>query len=242
MIHFIVILEFVIKKGYNDKGGSMIRILVVEDEKPISDLIRMSLEDAGYICTCVYDGLTAANILENNLFDLVLLDIMLPEINGYELLEYIRPLEIPVIFITAKADLTDRVNGLNLGAEDYIVKPFEIVELLARIHVVLRRYHKTEGFLSFKDIVIDLKNKRVTKNGSDLTLTPKEYELLALFFRNKEITLFRERIYETVWNSEYTGDTRTLDLHIQRLRRKTGLEKELKTVYGVGYRLEHGNI
>lgn len=216
----------------------MIRILVVEDERPISDLIKMSLEDAGYVCTCAYDGLTAANILEANLFDLILLDIMLPEINGYELLEYIKPLEIPVIFITAKAELTDRVKGLNLGAEDYIVKPFEIVELLARIHVVLRRYHKTESQLSFKNIVINIENKRVTKSGVDLVLTPKEYDLLVLFLRNQEITLFRERIYESVWSTEYTGDTRTLDLHIQRLRKKAGLEKELKTVYGVGYRLE----
>lgn len=217
----------------------MIRILIVEDERPISDLIKMSLEDAGYVCTCAYDGLTAANILEANIFDLILLDIMLPEVNGYELLEYIKPLEIPVIFITAKAELPDRVKGLNLGAEDYIVKPFEIVELLARIHVVLRRYCKTETHLSFKNIVIDLENKRITKSGTELDLTPKEYDLLVLFFRNQEITLFRERIYESVWAAEYTGDTRTLDLHIQRLRKKTGLEKELKTIYGVGYRLEN---
>ena len=216
----------------------MLRILVVEDERPISDLICMNLEDAGYICTRAYDGLTAANLLEGNRYDLILLDIMLPEINGYELLEYIRPLEIPVIFITAKADLTDRVKGLNLGAEDYIVKPFEIVELMARVHVVLRRYHKTESKLVYLDITIDLENKQVTKGDRELILTPKEYELLVMFIRNQDTTLFRERIYETVWKAEYTGETRTLDLHIQRLRKKLGLEKELKTVYGVGYRLE----
>lgn len=220
----------------------MIRILIVEDERPISDLIRMSLEDAGYICTCAYDGMTAANLLEANDYDLVLLDIMLPEIDGYELFEYIKPLDMPVIFITAKAELADRVKGLNLGAEDYIVKPFEIVELLARVHVVLRRYRKTESHLMFRDIVIDTENRHVTKNGKDLVLTPKEYELLVLFLRNQEITLFRERIYESVWNAEYSGDTRTLDLHVQRLRKKTGLDRELKTVYGVGYRLESGKI
>lgn len=220
----------------------MIRILIVEDERPISDLIRMSLEDAGYICTCAYDGMTAANLLEANDYDLVLLDIMLPEIDGYELFEYIKPLDMPVIFITAKAELADRVKGLNLGAEDYIVKPFEIVELLARVHVVLRRYRKTETHLMFRDIVIDTENRHVTKNGKDLVLTPKEYELLVLFLRNQEITLFRERIYESVWNAEYSGDTRTLDLHVQRLRKKTGLDRELKTVYGVGYRLESGKI
>lgn len=220
----------------------MIRILVVEDERPISDLIRMSLEDAGYICTCAYDGMTAANLLEANNYDLVLLDIMLPEINGYELFEYIKPLDMPVIFITAKAGLADRVKGLNLGAEDYIVKPFEIVELLARVHVVLRRYKKAGRQLTFQDIVIDTENRHVTKNEQELVLTPKEYKLLVLFFRNQGITLFRERIYETVWNTEYIGDTRTLDLHVQRLRKKTGLEKELKTIYGVGYRLESENI
>lgn len=220
----------------------MIRILVVEDERPISDLLRMSLEDAGYICTCAYDGMTAANLLEANNYDLVLLDIMLPEIDGYELFEYIKPLDIPVIFITAKAALSDRVKGLNLGAEDYIVKPFEIVELLARVHVVLRRNKKTETLLTFQDIFIDTENRHVTKKGQDLVLTPKEYQLLALFLRNQGITLFRERIYESVWDAEYTGDTRTLDLHIQRLRKKAGLDKELKTVYGVGYRLESEKI
>lgn len=217
----------------------MIHILVVEDEYPISNLIKMSLEDAGYVCTCVYDGLTAANLLEGNMFDLILLDIMLPEVSGYELLEYIRPLDIPVIFITAKAKLSDRVKGLNLGAEDYIVKPFEIVELLARVHVVLRRYHKTDSLLSYKDIVINLDNKNVTKGGHILKLSPKEYELLVMFFQNVNMTLFRERIYESIWDTEYTGETRTLDLHIQRLRKKTGLKDELKTVYGVGYRLEN---
>lgn len=122
--------------------NARIRILIVEDERPISDLIKMNLEDEGYQCTCAYDGLSAANILEEQFFDLILLDIMLPHIDGYELLDYIKPLHIPVIFLTAKAALKDRVKGLNLGAEDYIVKPFEISELLARINVVLRRYHK----------------------------------------------------------------------------------------------------
>lgn len=216
----------------------MIKILVVEDEKAISDLIKINLEGTGYNCTCAYSGLDAANLLEHHVFDLILLDIMLPEIDGYELFEYIKPTKTPVIFITAKAGLNDRVKGLTMGAEDYIVKPFEIVELLARVNVVLRRYNKDTQTLSFQDITIDTENMEVEKAGVKIELTPKEFELLVLFVRNINITLFREKIYETVWENDYYGDTRTLDLHIQRLRKKVGLEKKLKTVYKVGYRLE----
>lgn len=217
----------------------MIRILIVEDEKAISDLIHMNLTDAGYHCTCALDGMTACDLLEENTYDLVLLDIMLPEVDGYELLEYIRPMEIPVIFITAKAGLEDRVRGLNLGAEDYIIKPFEIVELLARVKVVLRRYHKLEeSHIQFRHISIDTENRKVRKEQTEIDLTPKEFELLLLFARNPNITLFRDKIYENVWETDFTGDTRTLDLHVQRLRKKLGLEDCLKTIYRCGYRLE----
>lgn len=217
----------------------MIKILIVEDEKAISDLIYMNLTDAGYQCTCALDGMTACDLLEEHTYDLALLDIMLPEVNGYELLEYIHPLEIPVIFITAKAALKDRVKGLELGAEDYIVKPFEIVELLARVKVVLRRYHKLEeGSLEIQDVRIDIEKRLVWKGQKEIELTPKEFELLLLFARNQNITLFRDKIYEAVWETEFTGDTRTLDLHVQRLRKKLGLEGCLKTIYRCGYRLE----
>lgn len=215
-----------------------IRILIVEDERPISDLIKMNLEDEGYQCTCAYDGLSAANILEEQFFDLILLDIMLPHIDGYELLDYIKPLHIPVIFLTAKAALKDRIKGLNLGAEDYIVKPFEISELLARINVVLRRYHKNEQILAFHNLIIDLDKHCVTRENELIDLTPKEFELLVYFVRNKDIVLHRDAIYEAVWETEYDGNTRTLELHIQRLRKKTGLEKHLKTLYKSGYRLD----
>lgn len=216
----------------------MIKILTVEDDKPISDLIKLNLTAAGYDCTCAYDGMSAADMLEENSFDLILLDIMLPKVDGYELLEYIKPLKIPVIFLTAKSDINDRVKGLTLGAEDYIIKPFEVVELLARINVVLRRYNKNSSSLTFEDLTIDTDNKTVTKNGQNIELTPKEFELLVMLVRNINITLFREKIYESIWESDYLGDTRTLDLHIQRLRKKTGLDKKLKTIYKVGYRLE----
>ena len=216
----------------------MIKILVVEDERPISDLIRMNLEDAGYQCTCALDGLTAADILEKHTFDLVLLDIMLPKVDGYELFEYIKTTGTPVIFLTAKAGLNDRVKGLNLGAEDYIVKPFEIVELMARIQVVLRRYHKDATKLVFGDIVINTENRTVCRYGQEVVLTPKEFTLLELLVRNKNMTLFRDKIYELVWENDSYGDTRTLDLHVQRLRKKLGLTEKLKTIYKVGYRLE----
>ena len=142
----------------------MNRILIVEDEKPILELIRMNLMDAGYACVCAEDGEKAADILERETFDLIILDIMLPKISGYELMEYIRPLEIPVIFLTAKGDVKDRVKGLKLGAEDYIVKPFEIIELVARVETVLRRYHKTSTVLSVYDISVDTLSRVVKKN------------------------------------------------------------------------------
>ena len=219
----------------------MLKILIVEDEKPISDLIVMNLIRAGYNCTALYDGESAADMLETNNFDLILLDIMLPKINGYELMEYIRPMNIPVIFITAKASLDDRIKGLTSGAEDYLVKPFEIVELLARINIVLRRYNKTESVLTFKDITVDTDNHIVKKGDTAISLTPKEFELLVVFIRNKNITLFRDRLYELVWPelifSDELSETRTLDLHIQRLRKKLDLKNDLKTIYNAGYRL-----
>ncbi|BDF59504.1 DNA-binding response regulator [Christensenellaceae bacterium] len=216
----------------------MIHILVVEDELPISNLISMNLKENGYCCDVVNDGMQAADLIEENTYDLILLDIMLPHVNGYELMEYIRPLNVPVIFITAKNDVADRVKGLHLGADDYIVKPFEIVELLARVEAVLRRYNKGESKISIADVQINTQSRSVKKNGRQIDLTMKEYELLLLFIRNKNIALFRETIFERVWQSEYLGDTRTVDLHVQRLRKKLGWEKLIVAVYKVGYRLE----
>ena len=216
----------------------MIHILIVEDEVAISNLIKLNLTKAGYDCTTAYDGMEAANILEEQKFDLVLLDIMLPKINGYELMEYIKDLQIPAIFLTAKASLDDKMKGLTSGAEDYIVKPFEVVELLARVNIVLRRYHKAQQELTFQDIVLDTDNQTVKKAGRTVDLTPKELELWTLLMRNKNITLFRERIYEEIWGTEYSVESRTLDLHIQRLRKKLDLGEGLKTVFKTGYRLE----
>ena len=216
----------------------MLQILVVEDERPISNLIRMSLKQAGYACTCVYDGAEAADILETQSFDLILLDVMLPRVDGYALMEYIRPLGIPVIFLTARNSVSDRVRGLEMGAEDYLVKPFEIIELLARVNVVLRRYNKTETELHVGGLVIDTQAMLVYRDGAPICLTKKEFDLLLLFARNPGVALYRETIYERVWNEEFPYGSKTVDLHIQRLRKKLGWEELLHAVPKVGYRLE----
>ena len=216
----------------------MIKILIVDDEKPICDLIDLNLSASGYQCRTVQDGLEALKLIEEENFDLILLDIMLPGADGYDIMEYIRPMGIPVICITAKHEVRDRVKGLKLGADDYLVKPFDVVELVARVEAVLRRYNKTERLLSAGDVVVDVEARRVTRAGVPVELTNKEFGLLVLFMKNKNVALFRETLYEKVWEGEYYGDSRTLDLHVQRLRRKLGWEHSLVAVYKVGYRLE----
>lgn len=219
-------------------GVKMIKILVVEDEEPISNLIRMNLVKAGYQCECSFDGLDAADKIAEGNYDLVLLDIMLPKINGYELLEYAKTLNLPVIFITAMGSLDNKVKGLRQGADDYITKPFEIIELLARVESALRRYNKAEKVIRILDIEIDVSSRVVRQKGEQVLLTLKEFELLLLFVRNKNIALYRETIYENVWGSSYLGDSRTVDLHVQRLRKKLNWETYIVAVYKVGYRLE----
>ena len=216
----------------------MIRVLIVEDEKPISNLIRMSLTKEGFHCTCAFDGAEAANLLEREVYDLILLDVMLPEVEGFELMEYIRPLEIPVIFLTAKGAVADRVKGLRLGAEDYIVKPFDTVELLARIDVVLRRYKKCDMVLETGGLKIDTASMRVWRGAEEINLTKTEYDLLLLFARNPRRAMYRETIYERVWGGDYPFGSKAVDLHVQRLRKKVGWETTLRAVNKVGYRLE----
>lgn len=216
----------------------MIKILIVEDEEPISNLIKINLMRAGYNCSQAFDGLEAADIVANEHFDLVLLDIMLPGIDGYELMDYLKSIGVPVIFLTALSELNDRVKGLKAGADDYITKPFEMVEMLARVETVLRRYNKASNKISIIDVEIDVSSRVVMQNGVHVPLTMKEFDLLLLFVRNKNIALYRETIYENVWDSIYMGDSRTVDLHVQRLRRKLGWENYIKAVYKIGYRLE----
>lgn len=210
----------------------------MDDEKPICDLIDLNLSSAGYECIAVQNGLEAIELVEQEAFDLVLLDIMLPGADGYDVMDYIRPTGIPVIFITAKHEVKNRVKGLKLGADDYLVKPFDVVELVARVEAVLRRYNKADQRLVVGDVVVDLDAHRVKKAGRLVDLTNKEFGLLVLFMKNQNVALFRETLYEKVWEGEYFADSRTLDLHVQRLRRKLGWEHNLVAVYKVGYRLE----
>lgn len=216
----------------------MLRILIAEDEEPIANLIKMNLRRAGYECVWAPDGEKAADLMEEQHFDLVLLDIMLPGINGYELLDYAKTLELPVIFLTALGSTENKVKGLRLGADDYLPKPFEIMELLARVEAVLRRYNKTESKLKVFDVEIDTASRSISRVGEEIALTMKEFDLLLLLARNRNIALYRETIYETVWGGEYMGQSRTVDLHIQRLKKKLGWDKEITAVYKVGYRLE----
>ena len=211
--------------------------MIVEDDEAIANLLRMNLMKSGYECEMAEDGEQAADLLEVNFYDLVILDIMLPKMNGYEVLEYAKSLEIPVIFLTAMGETAQRVRGLRMGAEDYICKPFEITEFLARVETVLRRYKKTDARMCLLDIVIDTESRMVFQNGKQVELTLKEYELLLLFVRNKNRALYRETIYENVWGGEYSGTGRTVDLHVQRLKKKLGLEEHITAIYKVGYRL-----
>ncbi len=216
----------------------MIRILAVDDEQPIAQLLRLSLGRAGYQCICAYDGLEAANLIEKEVFDLILLDIMLPGIDGFELMDYIRTKSIPVIFLTAKNAVSDRVKGLRMGAEDYIVKPFDVLELLARVDGVLRRHGKLQTTIQIRDLTINTLSMQVTRNGAQIPLTRKEYELLLLFAQNAGIVLSKNTIYERVWGGEYPENTRTVELHIQRMKKKLNWDNQIKPVYGMGYRLE----
>lgn len=216
----------------------MAEILIVEDEPSINELIRKNLCLAGHHCTRVFDGMEAIILLDQKKFDLILLDIMLPGADGYDVMEYIKPYKVPVIFISAKHEVKDRVKGLKLGADDYLIKPFDVTELLARVEAVLRRYNKTDKVIALGDVEIDVEARRVKRGGSPVSLTSKEFDLMQLFVENRNVALFRENLYERVWDDEYFANSRTLDLHVQRLRKKLGWEKSLVAVYKVGYRLE----
>lgn len=215
----------------------MLKLLIVEDERMIADFIGCGLAEANFEYDCAYDGLSAADMIDQNRYDLILLDVMLPGVDGFELMRYIAPLGIPVIFLTAKADVDDRVTGLRLGADDYIVKPFEMIELLARIDTVLRRYGKGSVELSLGDVTINTRTRVVTKSGAVIELRVRECDLAVFLLRNRDLPLFRETIYERVWGGEFTGDTRTVDIHIRRLRQKLGWEDRLVTINRVGYKL-----
>lgn len=213
-------------------------ILIVDDEVAIAQLIAMTLARMGYPCQMAFDGLKAAELLEQNEYDLVLLDIMLPGADGYELIDFIRPTGIPVIFISAKTTVADRVKGLHLGACDYIVKPFAPEELLARVENVLRLSGRGQALLKAGDVTVDVSTRQVKKAGQEVALTPTEYQLLLVLLHNKNIALYRDTLYERVWGRDAELDTRTLDIHIHRLRKKLGWQHMIRTIPRIGYRLE----
>lgn len=214
----------------------MARILIVEDERPIRNLIQRNLELVGHTCVGLSDGADALFIMQSERFDLMIFDIMLPGASGFELIE--KADGTPVIFVTAKEGINDRLKGLSLGADDYIVKPFEIQELLLRVRAVLRRTKRDDESLSFDDITIDFSAKKVFRAGENVVLTPKEYSLLETLILNRNIALSREKLISLVWGFDYEGDTRTVDVHIRQLRAKLGLNDRLKTLYKTGYRFE----
>lgn len=213
-------------------------ILIAEDERPIADLIELTLTGAGYACEQANDGGTAADLIAEHDYELAVLDIMLPGIDGYELLGYLRSTGTPVIFVTARTSLQDRVRGLNLGADDYLTKPFEPPELVARVESVLRRAGRGNVVLRAFGVELDPAAHTVSRDGRPVHLAPREFELLELLMRNRGLTLYREVLYERLWGDDEAFDTRPLDLCIARLRRKLGWKDEIRTVFRVGYRLE----
>lgn len=217
----------------------MPKILIVEDDQTISKLIAASLSISGYESVPCFDGNEAVHMVRNEEFDLILLDIMLPGLDGFQVMEKIRETGTPVIFLTAMGDVSDRVKGLKSGAEDYIVKPFEPLELLARIEIVLRRFNREQKNLSFRDITVNMEERSVRRGSEIIDLTPKEYDLLVLFLKHQNVALSRDKILMDIWECSANIETRTVDNHVQRLRKKLGLEDCLKTVFKVGYRLEN---
>ena len=215
----------------------MDRILIIEDEEPISELIRLTLSTVGYTTYIAMDGKEGLNYIQNEKIALVLLDIMIPKLDGYELLPKINQKNIPVILVTAKDSLSDRVKGLNMGADDYIVKPFEGLELLARVRSVLRRSGRQINIISFNDIELLLDQRKVLKAGNEINLTPKEFDLFTVLIENKNIVMSREKLLQIVWDYDFEGNTRTVDMHIQRLREKLNTDK-IRTIYKLGYRLD----
>ena len=219
----------------------MAKILIVEDDVNIAKMLEVTLSIGGYESERCDNGKKAVDLVTSQSYDLVLLDVMLPDMDGFKVIEYIDKEETAVIFLTALQDVMDKVKGLKLGAEDYIVKPFETVELLARIEVVLRRKHKSNNTIHYGDITMNIDEHTVKKGDDYVSLTPKELDILAFFLQNQDIALTRERLLATVWGYEFMGETRTVDIHVQQIRKKMGLHNKLVTIPKLGYRLERNN-
>ena len=216
----------------------MQRILIIEDDAALAHLMESTLRREQYNTIWAADGVQGADLFETGHFDLILLDLMLPGISGFELLEYFVPSKVPVIIISAMGQVENRIKGLKMGADDFLVKPFQIGELLARVESVLRRTGKKETTFSCEEVTVDCDSRVVLKNGQEVELTAKEFDLLTVLIRNRNVALSRCFLYESVWQEEYTGETRTLDNHIQRLRKKLGWNDKIQTVFRIGYRLK----
>ena len=215
------------------------RILVVEDDAAIAEAIGLNLMLSEYEYRIIDDGADAASYLEkDHSFDLALLDVMLPHLDGFKLMRYMERYNIPVLYLTAKVDLASKIKGLRLGAEDYIVKPFEMLELLVRIEKILARTGKLNTILRYKTITVDLRKRTVQKYGNPVLLQPLEFDLLAILLKFKNCTLSRDRLLNEVWGFDFAGGTRTVDIHVAHLRKKLGPELNIVSVTKLGYRLE----
>ena len=214
------------------------KVLIAEDDHAIQRLLETNLQVAGYAVVCASDGRQALEAVREELFDLALLDIMMPELDGFELLPHLRDKDVPVIFVSAKGDVVSRVQGLRLGAEDYLVKPFDILELLVRMEKVLERRLPGKDILQYEDVCLDVNSHSILKNGQAIDLKPLEFDLLQTFLRYPGMVLTREQLLKQVWGEDFLGETRTIDVHVAALRRKLEWQDRITTVFKVGYRLE----
>lgn len=217
----------------------MSKILVAEDELAINKMICMNLNITGYETVSMQDGQEVLDYLAaGQSADLAIVDIMMPKVDGFALLEPLNKAGIPVIYLTALGDIESKVRGLSGGAEDYMVKPFEMLELLLRIEKILKRTGKNDELIKLDDVILDMKKRTVSKKDEQISLTPMEYDLLCILAKNRNIALEREKILHEIWGAGFEGETRTVDVHVAALRRKTGLH--IASVPKIGYRLEVG--
>lgn len=215
------------------------KVLIVEDEVAIAKMISMNLKVADYDTTIFYDGNEAAENLEiKHDYDIAVLDVMLPGKDGFQLLDIMKAYDIPVIFLTARDDIESKLQGLKGGAEDYMVKPFEPLELMVRIDKILERNNKRINVIHVLDMDINLEEHTVRRGDKEILLKPMEFELLVVLAKNKNVAISREKLLKMVWGIDYMGETRTVDVHIGQLRKKLNLGEHIKTVSKLGYRLE----
>ena len=217
----------------------MSKILVAEDELAINKMICMNLNITGYETVSMQDGQEVLDYqAAGQSADLAIVDIMMPKVDGFALLEPLNKAGIPVIYLTALGDIESKVRGLSGGAEDYMVKPFEMLELLLRIEKILKRTGKSDELIKLDDVILDMKKRTVSKKNEQISLTPMEYDLLCILAKNRNIALGRDKILHEIWGAGFEGETRTVDVHVAALRRKTGLH--IASVPKIGYRLEVG--